>query len=487
LTDATRKGQLREELEGVNTPLQGSDAHGFPPNTGGAKDMTGAGKRRGWATAVLALAALTACEQVEQVQDRFRDMTPYEVYQASLADAGLIETALGRDWIMAGRAAVASPAPVSLPFHEEGFISAEDPGAMAYRITIGRGQRLTVQVALNSSEETRVFVDLFRVPDNEDDPLRPEFSSDSLPGEFVVEPWRGGDYVLRLQPELLRGGTYAVTLKLEAQLAFPVEGYGMRGVQSIFGVERDGGRRSHAGVDIFARRGSPVLAASAGRVNRVGLTNLGGKVVWVRDPVRGANVYYAHLDSQYVRDGDQVQVGDTLGFVGNTGNARTTPPHLHFGVYRRGAVDPYPFLDPPRGTLAEQTADLEQLGQWVRLINDGIRLRAAPGRRGEVIRELGQYTPLRVLGGSGEYFRVRSPDGVDGYVAARLTEPVDSPIRSQVATAGGTVLLEPNDNALVIVRLDAGQQVPVLGRYEGFLYVRAPSGQRGWMDADQEQ
>ena len=150
-------------------------------------------------------------------------------------------------------------------------------------------------------------------------------------------------------------------------------------------------------------------------------------------------------------------------------------------------MDPYPFLDPPRGTLAERTADLEQLGQWVRLINDGIRLRAAPGRRGEVIRELGQYTPLRVLGGSGEYFRVRSPDGVDGYVAARLTEPVDSPIRSQVATAGGTVLLEPNDNALVIVRLDAGQEVPVLGRYEGFLYVRAPSGQRGWMDADQEQ
>ena len=449
--------------------------------------MRKGGKRWELSIAVLALAALTACEQIEQVQDRFRDMTPYEAYQASLAEAGLIETALGRDWILAGRAAVESPAPVSLPFHEEGYISAEDPGAMAYRITIGRGQRLTAKVTLNSSEQTRVFIDLFRVPDNEDDPLRPEFSSDSVPGEFVVEPWRGGDYVLRLQPELLRGGTYAVTLKLEAQLAFPVEGYGMRGVQSIFGVERDGGRRSHAGVDIFARRGTPVLAASAGRVNRVGLTNLGGKVVWVRDPVRGANVYYAHLDSQYVRNGDQVQVGDTIGFVGNTGNARTTPPHLHFGVYRRGAVDPYPFLDPPRATMAEQTADLEQLGQWVRVINDGIRLRAAPGRHGEIIRELGQYTPLRVLGGSGEYFRVRSPSGVDGYVAARLTEPVDSPLGSRVAAAGGDVLLEPNADALVILRLEPGQRVPVLGRYEGFLYVRAPSGHTGWMDADQDE
>jgi len=472
---------------------------GFSPDRGGVREMTRSGIRWGqviavvprwrWATAVAALAVLTACEQVEQVQDRFRDMTPYEAYEASLADAGLAETALVRDWLMAGREAVDAPAPISLPFQEEGFISAEAPSAMAYRVTIGRGQRLTAEVTLNSGEQTRVFIDLFRVPGNEDDPLRPVISSDSVPGEFVIEPWRGGDYVLRLQPELLRGGTYGVTLRLEAQLAFPVEGYSMRGVQSIFGADRDGGRRSHAGVDIFARRGTPVLATSAGRVNRVDVTNLGGKVVWVRDPIRNSNIYFAHLDSQYVRNGDQVQIGDTLGFVGNTGNARTTPPHLHFGVYRsrEGAVDPYPFLDPPRGTLAEQTADLDQLGEWVRLVDDGIRLRAAPGRSGAVIRELGQYTPVRVLGGSGEYFRVRSPEGVDGYVAARLTEPVDSPLGSQVAEAGGAVRLEPKDDALIMVRLKPGEQVPVLGRYERFLYVRAPGGLTGWMDADQEQ
>jgi murein DD-endopeptidase MepM/ murein hydrolase activator NlpD/SH3-like domain-containing protein len=469
---------------------------GFSPDRGGVREMTRSGIRWGqviavvprwrWATAVAALAVLMACEQVEQVQDRFRDMTPYEAYEASLADAGLAETALVRDWLMAGREAVDAPAPISLPFQEEGFISAEAPSAMAYRVTIGRGQRLTAEVTLNSGEQTRVFIDLFRVPGNEDDPLRPVISSDSVPGEFVIEPWRGGDYVLRLQPELLRGGTYGVTLRLEAQLAFPVEGYSM---QSIFGADRDGGRRSHAGVDIFARRGTPVLATSAGRVNRVDVTNLGGKVVWVRDPIRNSNIYFAHLDSQYVRNGDQVQIGDTLGFVGNTGNARTTPPHLHFGVYRsrEGAVDPYPFLDPPRGTLAEQTADLDQLGEWVRLVDDGIRLRAAPGRSGAVIRELGQYTPVRVLGGSGEYFRVRSPEGVDGYVAARLTEPVDSPLGSQVAEAGGAVRLEPKDDALIMVRLKPGEQVPVLGRYERFLYVRAPGGLTGWMDADQEQ
>ena len=108
-----------------------------------------------------------------------------------------------------------------------------------------------------------------------------------------------------------------------------------------------------------------MLATSAGTINRVSVTNLGGKVVWIRDPVRNANIYFAHLDSQVVQNGDRVEVGDTIGFVGNTGNARTTPPHLHFGIYRRGegAVDPAPFIRPvPRVRPATISADLHRLG-----------------------------------------------------------------------------------------------------------------------------
>lgn len=439
--------------------------------------------------AVLLVLGLAGCEQVEQVQDRFRDLTPYEAYQESLADAGLSETALGVDWLAAGRTAVDLAAPVSLPFEEAGFITAEDPGAMAYRISIARGQRLTASISLQSDDEARVFVDLFRVPSSEGDRPRPILSTDSVPGDFVHEPWRGGDFILRLQPELLRGGQYHVTLRLEAQLAFPVEGHNMRAVQSMFGADRDAGRRSHDGVDIFARRGTPVLATSAGVVNRVNVTNLGGKVVWLRDPVRNSNIYYAHLDSQYVVSGARVQVGDTLGFVGNTGNARTTPPHLHFGVYRsgEGPIDPSPFLRIPSGTLAELTADLSRLGEWVRLRNDGIRLRAAPGLGAPVLRELGQYTPLRVLGGSGEYFRVRLPDGVDGYVAARLTEPADVPVSSQVVAFGDDVRVRPSTGAPVMARLDEGTEVPVLGRFDGYLYVRGPAGLTGWLHEAEQQ
>ena len=381
------------------------------------------------------------------------------------------------------------PKNVALPFEEQGFITEEAPGAIAYRVSVPRGKKLTARVTLTGEEETRVFVDLFRVPDDEGDPLRPILSSDSVPGEFVHEPWRGGDFVLRLQPELLRGGQYHVSLTLDAQLAFPVEGYGTRAIQSVFGVERDGGRRSHAGVDIFARRGTPVLATSDGRISRVEITNLGGKVVWLRDEVRNSSIYFAHLDSQYVRSGQYVERGDTVGFIGNSGNAITTPPHLHFGVYRRreGAVDPAPFISPPSGTMAELTADVTRLGEWVRLRNGGIRLRAAPGRRGEVMRELGEHTPLRVLGGSGEYYRVRLPDGQDGWVAARLTESVDEPVASEIAQASLPVLAGPEVGAPVVTTVSGGAELPVLGRFDGYLYVQVPGGPTGWVDQDAQQ
>lgn len=376
---------------------------------------------------LLALGALAACEQTEIIQDRFRDLTPYEAYQENLAAAGLHETALALDWAAAGLEALEDPVAVDLPFEEEAYITADDPLAVGYRVHIPRGRKLTFAVAIDSDEGTRLFIDLFRVPDDEEDPLRPVFSADSVAGIYEHEdPWRAGDYILRVQPELLRGGTYRVILTQEAQYAFPVEGRGMGAILSFFGAPRDGGRRVHHGVDVFAPRGTPVLAATAGVTYRVSDTNIGGKVVWVRDDERGARFYYAHLDSQYVGNGVQVEVGDTIGFVGNTGNARTTPPHLHFGVYRRrqGPFDPYPFLATPRGTLAEITADLSMLGSRVQPGNDGIRLRASPAMRGEVLMELNSGASLRVLAASGDWFRVRLPDGGYGYVAARLMDAV---------------------------------------------------------------
>lgn len=158
----------------------------------------------------------------------------------------------------------------------------------------------------------------------------------------------GGLFVLR-RPRLRLALRY---LKPMGQLVVPVDGVRPKHLASTFGAPRSGSR-SHRGTDIFAPRGTPVLAAAEGVVYKVGLDRLGGRVVGVVGP-GPAYYYYAHLDrwAEGLEEGDRVDPGDFLGYVGNTGNARTTPPHLHFGVYRLSwsgihAVDPVPLLKGP--------------------------------------------------------------------------------------------------------------------------------------------
>lgn len=134
-----------------------------------------------------------------------------------------------------------------------------------------------------------------------------------------------------------------------ATLVVPVEGLARSQIVSNWHAPRSGGRR-HKGVDLFATRGTQVVSATRGEVWKVGNDRLGGQVVTVLGE-GPAFYYYAHLDgfADGLRPGQKVHRGTLLGTVGNTGNARTTPPHLHFGVYQVGAlrtraVDPVPLL-----------------------------------------------------------------------------------------------------------------------------------------------
>lgn len=111
-----------------------------------------------------------------------------------------------------------------------------------------------------------------------------------------------------------------------------------------WGAARSQGR-SHEGIDIFAARGTPIQATTQGIVSKVGEDALGGRVVMIVGP-GGAGHYYAHLeDYADISPNDWVNAGDIIGYVGDSGNAKGTPPHVHYGVYISGsAVNPYPLL-----------------------------------------------------------------------------------------------------------------------------------------------
>jgi hypothetical protein len=106
------------------------------------------------------------------------------------------------------------------------------------------------------------------------------------------------------------------------------------------------GERLHEGQDIFAPSGTVILSATSGYVVKIGEDNLGGHTVSVIGD-GGRKYYYAHLDAyaSNLEVGDYVTRKTVLGYVGTTGNADGTPPHLHFGVYTTtGAIDPLPLL-----------------------------------------------------------------------------------------------------------------------------------------------
>ncbi len=135
------------------------------------------------------------------------------------------------------------------------------------------------------------------------------------------------------------------TKEPDTQLSMPVKNVVKRAITNTWQATR-GADRKHEGQDIFAPRGTPVISATDGYVIRVGENSLGGQTVSVIG-AGGRVYYYAHLDSYAERlsEGDPVSRDTVLGYVGTTGNAQGTPPHLHFGVYSSGgAINPLPLL-----------------------------------------------------------------------------------------------------------------------------------------------
>ena len=135
------------------------------------------------------------------------------------------------------------------------------------------------------------------------------------------------------------------TQEPDSRIAMPFEDVSKKAVANTWHAPRGTGRL-HEGQDIFAPRGTPILSATNGFVYKIGENNLGGQTVSVIGS-GGRVYYYAHLDKYApgLEVGDRVSTRTVLGYVGTTGNAQGTPPHLHFGVYTfNGAINPLPLL-----------------------------------------------------------------------------------------------------------------------------------------------
>lgn len=140
----------------------------------------------------------------------------------------------------------------------------------------------------------------------------------------------------------------------DRRLEVPVIGTRRDQLRSMFDEMR-GGSRKHEAIDILAPTGTPVVAVEDGTIAKLFLSDAGGITIYQFDPTERYAYYYAHLDAYApgLKDGDQVRRGQTIGYVGVSGNAPKDTPHLHFAIFEltdarrwwQGTpIDPYPIL-----------------------------------------------------------------------------------------------------------------------------------------------
>ncbi|WP_276480629.1 peptidoglycan DD-metalloendopeptidase family protein [Paraflavitalea pollutisoli] len=408
----------------------------------------------------------------------FAGKTAHERYADKINTAGLQETALGRNWFAAASRSLSQPASIRLPYRESGYFEANQPDAAGYRFTARRGDKVAIKLQRKPTQGFALFLDLWQ-PDANAQP-RHLASADSTGADLIYSINKDGDYLLRLQPELLAGGEYTLEIRTGPSLDFPVAVSGRPRISSFWGDARDGGARSHEGVDIFSPRRTPLLAAAPGVITSVSLNKLGGKVIFLRPRDKDFALYYAHLDSQLVSAGQRVEAGDTIGLLGNTGNAITTSPHLHFGIYAQGgAIDPLPFIDTKREEPATITVATEDLAAYRRSLRNAVVYRL-PDKQSARVAAPKAGTVLRTRSATGNWYKVMLPDGSHGFVAGNLVTTVTAPLRTVKADTATQLLDLPHTVAAVKGSIDRDTTIRVLGLFDDYYYVQT-TDKTGWI------
>lgn len=367
---------------------------------------------------------ISDCSWVDPLRDLFSPKTEREIYARDWRRRVGKDNATYQAWMAENDRALRQSPVAELPHRERirDISAAELPAGLAqgYRFSLERGRAL--EVSCERHNEAQIFGELYRAGRDQQGPYFDLLESwTATNSKLYYEALESDeDLVLVVQTAPNKGGHYELLIKDYGPLQFPVEGHNNSAIQSFWGAPRDGGARKHEGNDIFAPKGTPVVATSAGRVSRVESTSRGGKVVWLEDDFRQLRLYYAHLDEQWVRPNQRVERGEALGTVGNTGNAERTPPHLHFGIYPigEGAVDPLPFYQLATAAVPSLGVDANRIGQAFQLDSRRTHsLRSAPSREAAQIRQLQGGESVWILGASNGLYRIRTESGETGYFA----------------------------------------------------------------------
>ena len=345
----------------------------------------------------------------------FGPATPRTAYRKTVLKEGWATELEVEVWDKAYEVAKTTPLTVKTPHREAMRLNDELVlSAQSFRLHLPAGRLLKI----NARGDGELFGELFRFKSGAPNKRPAEYFPAEGARQLTYEtPWSyGEDLLFVLQIPVGEPADYELELTTEPVLLFPVAGKDERAIQSFWGAPRDGGRRKHEGNDIFAPKGTNLLALTDGEITRLTNSGIGGKTVWLYDRDRDLRYYYAHLDEQLVRKGQRVRRGDIVGTVGNTGNARTTPPHLHFGIYANGAIDPYPFLQRTDAVPAASPLKLDGRAAAMNVPTRGNHyLRLTPARDGEVIRQLESGETVTGLGVTGRFYRIKTRRGEVGY------------------------------------------------------------------------
>lgn len=368
----------------------------------------------------LLILTIYGCSQINKASDFITNPTAKEKYQRDYN----ISDELFKLWETQLAVAFQDSIQIDLPYTENGKFKPRSFQIYSYEIELKPGEILSFQAETDSVKDL-VFIELYERTDDSIPKFEKVETVNFQKKQFNFEPEDAGNYKLVIQPEIEANTPFSFRIKKNPAYIFPVLATKNEAIQSYWGAVRDGGARSHEGIDIFAKRGTPVLAATNGRITYTGEKGLGGKQVWLRDNQRNQSLYYAHLDSIHPIS-ENVKTGDTLGYVGNTGNARTTPPHLHFGIYKsyRGAINPLNFVfQIPELTIEDITE--ESLPDKLVIISNRANLRNRPGtNNSEILKTLVSRDTLNFMGKTKEWYHVRTRDNKAMYIHQSLVAPI---------------------------------------------------------------